>query len=220
MSKRALHPGIVIVLAVLSGRCAGRIACGPSQERNCPRWQCRPGRGGEQPQWGRGGGLGDRRNHRPANQIRQDRRHRRSGALSGAGSSQGELQCVGSRLRAGGFAEGQSHTGQDPEPEGGRGAGQEGCSRILSRAVLVLFAAGAAQERFPGHGADRERHCFKHQEPGRMDSPDRQHGRLHRLSSDGRQGHARDSQEYPQSVRGHESRVGSPDSRPARRAAG
>ena len=28
------------------------------------------------------------------------------GALPGAGSSQGELQCVGSRLRAGGFAEG------------------------------------------------------------------------------------------------------------------
>ena len=36
--------------------------------------------------------------------------------------------------------------GKTLEPEGGRGAGQEGCSRILSRAVLVLFAAGAAQE--------------------------------------------------------------------------
>ena len=127
---------------------------------------------------------------------------------------------VGSRLRAGGFAESESRTGQDPEPEGGRGAGQEGCRRILSRAVLVLFAAGAAQERFPRHGADRERYCHEHQEPGRMDSRHRQHGRLHGLSSDGRQGHARDSQEYPQSDRRHRKPRGIAGFRQARRAAG
>ena len=51
---------------------------------------------------------------------------------------------------------------------------------------------------FPGTGPNGKRHCPQHQKPGRVDPPDRQHGRLHWLSSDGRQGHARNPQEHPQ----------------------
>ena len=48
----------------------------------------------------------------------------------------------------------------------------------------------------------------------------RQHGRLHRLSSDGRQGHARDSAEYPQQDRRTRKPRGTAGLRPAKRAAG
>ena len=48
---------------------------------------------------------------------------------------------------------------------------------------------------FPGTGAERQRHLAERQEPGRVDSQHRQHRRLHRLPSDGQQGHARDSAE-------------------------
>ena len=50
---------------------------------------------------------------------------------------------------------------------------------------------------FPGTGAQRQRHLAEHQEPGRVDSPGRQHRRLHRLPSDGRHGDAHDSGEHP-----------------------
>ena len=42
--------------------------------------------------------LGDRRDHRPPHQVRQDRRHRRSGPLRAAGPAEGQLQGLGARL--------------------------------------------------------------------------------------------------------------------------
>ena len=128
---------------------------------------------------------------------------------------------VGSRLRAGGFAEGQSHTGQDPQPEGGR---WRRTRRPQPNTIPALYWFSLLQmppkSDFPGTGPSGQRYLAEHQEPGRMDSPDRQHRRLHRLSSDGRQGHARDSEEHPRvSPRTRKPR-GIAGFRPARRAAG
>ena len=56
--------------------------------------------------------VGDRRNHGPADQVRPDRRHRRSGALRPAGSAEGELPGVRPRVRVGGFPAGPRKPGQ------------------------------------------------------------------------------------------------------------
>ena len=75
------------------------------------------------------------------------------------------------------------------------------------------------EERFPRHGPERQRHLAEHQEPGRVDPQHRQHRRLHGLSSDGQQGHARDSRSARQ-VRRHRDGLGSAHPvRPGRRAA-
>ena len=55
----------------------------------------------------------------------------------------------------------KADAGQDAQPEGGRGAEHEGGGRILSRAVLVLAAAGAAEERLSRHRAAGQRHCSR-----------------------------------------------------------
>src|SRR6185295_790335 len=47
----------------------------------------------------RGRRLGDRRDQRPPDELHQDRRHRRSGALPPSRSASGELSRVGARLR-------------------------------------------------------------------------------------------------------------------------
>ena len=61
---------------------------------------------------------------------------------------------------------------------------------VLPCAVLAGDAAGAADERLPWHRSNRQRHLAKRAKPGRMDPQHRQHRRLHRLPSDGQQGHA------------------------------
>ena len=68
------------------------------------------------------------------------------------GSAGRRIRRLGPRLRAGRFAESEIGAGQDRQPEGGRGARQEGGGAVLSRAVLVRAAAAAAEERFPRHG--------------------------------------------------------------------
>ena len=74
--------------------------------------------------------LGDRGDHRPADQVRQDRRHRRSGPLRHSRSAEGELQRLGARLRPGRLAEGRSRARQD---------------RSISSAVVAPNAAAAAR---------------------------------------------------------------------------
>ena len=88
----------------------------------------------------------------------------------------------------------QGDARQDRQPEGGCRARQESGGRaVLPGAVLVRAAAGAAEERFPGHRSEGQRHLAEHQEPGRVDPPGRQHRRLHRLPSARRRGDAHDS---------------------------
>ena len=95
----------------------------------------------------------------PADQARQDRRHRRSGTLCASRSAEGELQRLGARLRPGRFAEGAKRARQGPQPEGRR-------SRPNARAAAEYYPAGywfslmqrAGQERIPGHRREGQRH--------------------------------------------------------------
>ncbi len=57
------------------------------------------------------------------------------------GSSQGQLQRLGARLRAGGFGQGDRRAGQDTEPHGGAGAQPARRRGLLSGQLLVLAAA-------------------------------------------------------------------------------
>ena len=139
--------------------------------------------------------LGHRRNDRAADAAAQDRRHRRPGPLPRARPAQGELRRLGPRLRPGGFGQDQGGAGQAAQPDGGAGAERQGGGRVLPGAVLAVAAARAAEERLPRHRPERQRHLAEHQEPGRVDPQRRQHRRLHRLPSDGQQGHARDPEE-------------------------
>ena len=70
----------------------------------------------------RGGGVGDRRDERPAHEVRAHRRDRRSGPVPHPGSSEGELQRVGARLRARGLAEVVIDDRADARAQGRAGA--------------------------------------------------------------------------------------------------
>ncbi len=99
MSKRSfsrfLYSGMVIVVGVVLAATLGGVRAAQRKSGAVRVGNADIGGVVTQPQGARGGRLGDRGNHRPADQIRQDRRHRRSGTLPGAGSSQGELQTCG-----------------------------------------------------------------------------------------------------------------------------
>ena len=69
-----------------------------------------------------GGRVGYRRDAGSADEIREDRRHRRSRALSRARPAARELRRLGARLWPGRFAEGDDH-GRHDEPRSHRGAG-------------------------------------------------------------------------------------------------
>ena len=60
--------------------------------------------------------MGDRGDDRPADQVRQDRGHRRARTLLVPDLPKANYQRLGARLRAGRLAEGESDAGQDPEP--------------------------------------------------------------------------------------------------------
>ncbi len=96
--------------------------------------------------------LGDRRDHRPPDQVRQDRRHRRSGPLCAAGSAQSELSGVGSRIWPGGLAEGRGQPGRRAEPEGRDRANRARRGSVLSGRPLVRADARAEKADFPGTG--------------------------------------------------------------------
>ena len=140
----------------------------------------------------RSGRLGDRRDDRPSDEVRQDRRHRRSRPVSRARSAEGELLGVGPRIWPGRFGEGHGRAGQGGQPDGDRRAGREGRGPVLPGGLLVLADARARTRRSsPATGADRQRHQPEHARPGRLD-PEREVGRLPRLPSAGQQGDARD----------------------------
>ena len=128
----------------------------------------------------------------------QERRHRRSAAGSSFPICRAREYDVW--VRGYGLVDSpkvKATPGKIVEPQGGRRARQEGRGAVLPGAVLVRAAADAAEERFPRHRREGQRHLAEHQEPGRVDPQHRQHRRLHRLPSDGRRGDAHDSEEHP-----------------------
>jgi len=133
---------------------------------------------------GRGWSLGDRRDHGLAHSPDQERGDRRPGPLPVAGPSEGELPRLGAGYGLVDSAKVQSLR----QASGSQGSARTESKRsgaILPGAVLALAAPTAAEERLPRHGGQRQRDFGNAQKPGRLDSPDRQHGRLYRLSSDG-----------------------------------
>ena len=75
--------------------------------------------------------VGDRGNNGPADEVRQDGRHRRSGALRPAGSAVSELPGVRARLRVGGFGAHRRQTRTAPGSQSGRRARRtRGCAGV------------------------------------------------------------------------------------------
>ena len=148
--------------------------------------------------------------HRPdggsADAVREDRRHRRPRTLSGARSPEGQLQRLGPRVWARGFAEDPDHSGQEPRSESGAGqlAGRGGA--VLPGGELAVPDGDSGQERVPGHRRGRQRHLAEREDAGRLD-PQREVGRLHRVPRARHERHERDT-DGPRSVSDERRRVG------------
>ena len=116
--------------------------------------------------------MGHRRDHRSADQIRQDRRHRRCRALPHSRSAEGELQGLGARLRTRRLP--ASGCDARPKPRFGRdhcavgGGGRE----ILSRDVLVFDAPYPCSGPISGHRRNRQRNSALPEDPRRLDRYD------------------------------------------------
>ena len=100
-------------------------------------------------QGGRGAGsrrLGHRRDQGSADQLHQDRRHRRSGAVRGAGAAGRQLQRVGARIRPGRFDAGRDEAGRDSVTltRAAAKTPQE-AAKVLSGQLLALAARAAGQ---------------------------------------------------------------------------
>ena len=175
-----------------AGGAAGRtaVAAGRADPGGRHR-QRRHRRRGHRPEGAGGRRLGDRRDHRPSHQIRQDRRHRRPGPLRAARPAEGQIQGVGARLRPRRFGEGRCRARPAAQPERGGRAEREGGGGILSADLLVLDAADPGEERIPRHRPEGQRHQSHAAHPaalaGRREEP-----RLSRLPCHGHAGHARD----------------------------
>ena len=123
------------------------------------------------------GRLGDRRNHRTADQICADRRHRRPGPLPDSRPADGELQRLGARLRPGRLAQDARQTRHNARSHGGARAERSGGGALLPGDLLVHADEDSAGERV----RRQERHPREaHAE--RLAEADEQ-CRLHRLPS-------------------------------------
>ncbi len=165
----------------------------PGRRRGGARRCRRPRRGGHRPVRTRGGRLGRCRDHRAPDQVRQDRRHRRSRPVPRPGPSEGELPGVRARIRPGRFTEGHQ-----------RAPGQT----LNLKAVAARTPALAAEYYPAGHWLSLMQVPDKSEFPGTGPdgngiSPNMKSQadwlrtlkstRLHPVSSARQQGHARDS---------------------------
>ena len=100
--------------------------------------------------------LGHRRDQGPADQLHQDRRHRRSGPLHAAGTAGGQLQRLGPRLRPRRFDADRDEAGARPRSTLTRHAGEDaaGSGEGLSRATTgCRCSSRPPTSEFPGTGA-------------------------------------------------------------------
>ncbi len=81
--------------------------------------------------------LGHRGNHRSADALHQERRHRRPGALRHSRSAGRQLPGLGARLRVDRLAEDARETRPDPQPHRHEGARREIGGALLSGDLLV-----------------------------------------------------------------------------------
>ena len=121
--------------------------------------------------------MGDRGDHRPADQLHQDGRDRRPGPLRHPGSADRQLSGLGAWLWAGGFTEAARQARPDPQSHRGGGAERRRGRALLSRDLLVFDAADSA-----GVGIRRHRRHSEEHQPHHLDPADEER-RLHRLSS-------------------------------------
>ncbi len=113
-----------------------------------------------------------------ADEIRQDRRHRRSGPLRDPRpAAERELRHLGARLRAGGFAQAARQTRPAGQPHGGAGAERCGGGPLLLGDLLVH-----ADEDPAGEGFRRQHRDSEGDHAGHLAPADEQ-CRLHRLPS-------------------------------------
>ena len=115
--------------------------------------------------------MGDRGDHRPADQDEQDRGDRRSGPLRDPGSAQGELHRLVARVRPRRFGEDPERTRQDREHYGHSGPDRSRRGPVLSGDLLVLHAEDSGQEHVPGDRPQGQRHADLHEEPVAVDRP-------------------------------------------------
>ena len=88
-----------------------------------------------------------------ADQVRQDRGHRRPGPLRGPRPSEGQLHRVGARLWAGGFAQGGGHAGQAREFDRDAGAEPAAAAEYYPGMYWYSMLKIPAASEFPGTGA-------------------------------------------------------------------
>ena len=135
--------------------------------------------GGVVTQRQRAGGrrLGDRRDDRPADQVREDGRDRRSGPLRPARSAESQLSGLGARLRPRRLGQGGWRAGQAAQSD--RGARAE---RSRRGASTIPRSTGTRCWKIPAEDNSAARAIFPKDHAGRLAEADEEH-RLHRLSS-------------------------------------
>ena len=111
--------------------------------------------------------LGHRRDEGPADEVREDRRHRRRGPVHAAGTARRELRRVGAGLRPGRFgaARDEAH-GRPGHAPGNRRNDSGGSGEGLSRRLLAVADGAAGREPVPRHRRRRQRHGNTHAVPG------------------------------------------------------
>ena len=161
--------------------CGGRLSGRPgspecSAARCHPHRRCRPGRRGQRRPGTGSRRVGDRGNDRPAHEIREDRRHRRSGPIRDARSAEGELQRLGPRLRPRRLPEGAGGAGQDARSDRGARPECHGGGAVLPGDLLVFDAQGPWRNCVFG-AATRQEHAGQSHRASAMG----QHHQVYRL---------------------------------------
>ena len=109
--------------------------------------------------------MGDRRDHRSADPLHQERRHRRPGALRHPRPADRQLSGLGARLRSGRFAPAARQARPDPQSHRREGARRPLGRALLSGDLLVHDDEDAAREEFGGSGENPEEHHARHLAP-------------------------------------------------------
>ncbi len=107
------------------------------------------GGSGHRPERAGSGRLGHRGNNRPADEIREDRRHERSRTVSDPRSPEGQLQRLGSRLRVDRLAQNADGGRQGDEPHGCGRSKPSRSGAVLPGWLLALPDENSGQERVP-----------------------------------------------------------------------